>query len=427
MFKKVAEKYKLLPVQIKASLWFLICSFMQKGISTITTPIFTRLMTTAEYGNYNIFNSWMGIITIFVTLNLSWGVYGQGIVKFEQDRKSFSSSLQGLTALLVSIWTIIYLLTPDFWNELFSLTTVQMLAMLVMIWTSSVFHFWSVEQRVEYKYSLLVTITLIVSIAKPLVGIFLVTYAEDKVTARILGLALVELLAYAWFFGVQVHRGKKLFVKKFWLYAVAFNIPLIPHYLSQTILNSADRIMISKMVDESSAGIYSLAYSISLIMTLFNSALGQTLSPWIYKKIKAKQVNDISKIGYASMILIGACNIALIAFAPEIVSIFAPKEYYQAIWVIPPVAMSVYFMFAYDLFAKFEFYYENTKLIALATVLSALLNITLNYIFIAIFGYYAAGYTTLLCYMLYALFHYYAMKRFAGTIWMVSTRMIAKF
>lgn len=411
MLSKTLNKYKSLPVQIKASFWFLLCSFMQKGISTITTPIFTRLLTTAEYGNYNVFNSWLGIVTIFVSLNLSWGVYAQGLVKFENERKAFSSSLQGLTVLLVSVWTIIYLVTRVFWNKLLSLTTVQMLAMLVMIWTSSVFHFWSAEQRVEYKYKLLVTVTILVSLAKPIIGIFLVSHAEDKVTARILGLVLVELVAYVWLFILQMYRGKKIFIKKFWLHALAFNIPLIPHYLSQTILNSADRIMIRDMVDESSAGIYSLAYSISLIMTLFNNALGQTLSPWIYKKINIKQIKDISKIAYASLVLIGACNIVLIAFAPEAVAIFAPKTYYQAIWVIPPVAMSVYFMFAYDLFAKFEFYYEKTKLIALATVLVAALNIILNYIFIKVFGYYATAYTTLVCYVLYAIFHYCAMRK----------------
>ena len=80
---KLRKKYRSMPVQVKASLWFLICSFLQKGISTVSTPIFTRLLSTAEYGQYNVFNSWLGIITIFVTLNLSAGVYTQGLVKFD--------------------------------------------------------------------------------------------------------------------------------------------------------------------------------------------------------------------------------------------------------------------------------------------------------------------------------------------------------
>ena len=70
MVQKSIEKYKSMPIQIKASLWFLICSFLQRGISAITTPIFTRLLNSSEFGNYNVFNSWMSIVTCFVTLSI---------------------------------------------------------------------------------------------------------------------------------------------------------------------------------------------------------------------------------------------------------------------------------------------------------------------------------------------------------------------
>lgn len=405
------KKYRALPVQVKASVWFLLCSFLQKGISTITTPIFTRLLSTAEYGQYNVFNSWLGIATIFVTLNLSYGVYTQGLVKFEDERNVFSSSLQGLTLLLVVGWTLVYVLFHNFWNQLFSLTTVQMLSMLVMIWSTAVFGFWAAEQRVLYKYQTLVALTVVVSVAKPVVGIIFVALSDDKVTARILGLVLVELIGYTGLFFRQIRCGKKLYSAKFWKYAVGFNLPLIPHYLSQTVLNSADRIMIKDMIGAEEAGIYSLAYSISLIMTLFNTALMQTISPWIYQKIKTKRAEEIAPVAYTTLILIAVVNIILIAFAPEAVAIFAPKEYYDAIYVIPPVAMSVFFMYSYDLFAKFAFYYEKTNFVMIASVTGAALNVVLNYIFIKKYGYVAAGYTTLACYIVYAVGHYIFMNK----------------
>lgn len=404
------KKYKSLPVQIKASFWFLICAFLQKGISMITTPIFTRLLSTQEYGQYSVFNSWLSIVTILVSLNLSAGVFTQGLVKFEADRASFASAIQGLETFLNCIWTIIYLVGRRFWNDFLGLTTVQVLSMLVMIWATSVFCFWADTKRVEYKYKSLVAITLIVSIAKPGVGIFLVINANDKVTARILGLALVELIGYSGMFFLQMRKGKLFFSKKYWKYALAFNLPLIPHYLSQVVLNSADRIMISNMVGDSEAGIYSLAYSLSSIMLLFNNSLMQTLSPWIYKKIKDRKINEISTVAYLSLTLIAIVNLLLILVAPEAVAIFAPKAYHTAIWTIPPVAMSVYFMFCYDLFAKFAFYYEKTKLIMCASVIGAVLNIVLNYIFINAFGYVAAGYTTLVCYVIYSVAHYNLMN-----------------
>ncbi len=62
---------------------------------------------------------------------------------------------------------------------------------------------------------------------------------------------------------------------------------------------------------------------------------------------------------------------------------------------------SVFFMFLYPLFANIEFYYEKTKFVMVASCSGALLNILLNYIFIGLYGYYAAGYTTLICYMVF--------------------------
>ena len=409
--KQAIAKYTSLPIQVRAAFWFLICTFLQKGISSITTPIFTRLLTTEEYGQYNVFNSWLGIVSIIVSMHLYAGVYMQGMVKNEQQRKEYSSSLQGLTLFLTLLWAVIYLLFRNFWNELFSLTTVQMLAMLLMTWTTAVFGFWSSSQRVDFNYRKLVLVTVLVSVAKPLLGIILVINADDKVTARIVGLAIVEFVGYIGLFISHICQGKKLFVWKFWKHALLFNLPLIPHYLSQTVLNSADRIMISKMVSDDAAGIYSLAYSISLIMTMFNTALTQTLEPWRYKKLKEGKPEDIAKILYPTLIMIAALNLLIIVLAPEVVAVFAPYEYKDAIWIIPPVCMSVYFMFTYGYFAVFEFYYEKTKYVMLATTAGAVLNIILNYIFIGLYGYYAAGYTTLICYIVYSLAHYYFMRK----------------
>lgn len=409
--RKWINNYKGLPVQVRAAFWFLICSFLQKGISSITTPIFTRLLKAEEFGNFSVFNSWLDIVTIFVSLRLYYGVYAQGLVKFEEDQKRYSSSMQGLNLALCLFWTIIYFAFHNFWNKLFSLTTVQMLAMLLMIWATGVFRFWAHEQRYSLGYKKLVLTTLIVSFLKPVVGIIFVIYAEDKVTARILGLTLVELIGYTGLFVIQVRKGKKLVVSYYWKYALRFNIPLIPHYLSMMVLNSSDRIMIKNMVGSAEAGIYSLSYSVSHIMMLFNTALLQTISPWVYKKIKANRTEDISRVAYTTMILIASVNIMLIAFAPEAVRIFAPKSYYDAIWVIPPVAMSVFFVFSYSLFASFEFYYEKTTFIAIASIFGAIANIVLNYIFIRLCGYYAAGYTTLVCYIMFAIGHYVFMQR----------------
>lgn len=411
MIRKLLDRYNLLPLKVKATLWFFVCSVLQRGISMITTPIFTRLLTTAEYGQFSVFNSWLSIVQVIVTLRLSAGVYTMGIVKFKEEEKIYTSSLQGLNLVLCLTWTAVYLLFHNFWNSLFSLTTVQMLAMLAMIWSASAFNFWMTTQRNRFRYHKLVLITLIVSILKPVVGIVFVVNAQDKVTARIVGLALVEVMAYSGLFFVQMMQGKKFFSAKYWKYAVLFNLPLVPHYLAGTVLSSADRVMIQKMVGVSEAGVYSLAYSVSQIMLMVNDSLNKTMSPWLYQKIREKRYGEISQVVYTSLILIAAANLALIAVAPEIIYIFAPAEYRDAIYVIPPVAMGVFASYLYLCFAPFEFYFEKRGWTTIGTFVSAVLNIILNHFFIRLFGYQAAGYTTLACYLINAAMHYYFMRK----------------
>lgn len=415
MINKVLSKYNDLSVQMKATIWFFVCSVLQRGISVITTPIFTRILTTSEYGQYTVFNSWLSIISIIVTLQLSAGVYTMGVVKFKEEESIFTSALQGLNLILCCSWTLIYFLSHEFWNNLFSLTTVQMFAMMLMIWSAATFSFWMTTQRNAFRYKALVLVTLLTSITKPVIGIVFVLLAEDKVTARILGLALVEMICYSGFFVIQMRRGKVFFSAKYWKYAVLFNIPLIPHYLSSSILGGSDRIMIQKMVGEVQAGIYGLAYSISMIMSMVNEALNKTMSPWLYQKVREKEYQSMPRVVYPALVIVACANLLLIAVAPEVVMIFAPKEYHEAIYVIPPIAMSGYMTYLYLCFAPFEFYFEKRSWTTIGTLVSAVANLLLNYIFIPKYGYWAAGYTTLVCYAVNATMHYYFMRKVCKT------------
>lgn len=410
-FSNLLEKYKSLPKPVKASFWFLLCMILQKGISVLTTPIFTRLLGATAYGEFSIYSSWENIIEVFITLKLTSGVYTQGLVKFDKDNKEFSGSMHGLMSTLVLSYFIIYLVFKDFFNDLFSLNTAEMVAMFIILWSDSIFSFWLCEKRVIYDYKNLVIVSLIVSVVKPILGILAVIYFKDQVTARVISIAIVNVVFYLPLLFKKIRSGSKFFSKHFWTYALRFNLPLIPHYLSQTVLSRADGIMIGKFIGPDKAGIYNLAYSLALILLIVNNAMMQTMTPWMYGKMRDRRIGDIKGVGYLALTVIAVLNLLLIAFAPEVIKIFAPPEFAEAIWTIPPVAMSGIFIFSYDLFSSYEFYYEKTLFVMIASIAGAILNIILNFFFINQFGYIAAGYTTLICYILYAAGHYIFMNK----------------
>lgn len=407
---RLFSSYKNLSIQIKATLWFLICLFLQKGISFIATPVFTRIMSPSEFGAYNVWISWFGVATVIVSLNLFCGVYTSGIIKYSNDRKIYSQSLVSLNFVLCLSWLFLYLIFDNYFNALLGCSNIQMLCMIFLIWTSSIYSFWASEQRVDLKYKQMVCVTLLLSISKPIVCFFLVINFSDKVTARIVGVLITEAVICTPLILHYISKEQRFFNLTYWKYALFFNIPLIPHYLSQVIITNSDRIMISYFDSDKSAGIYSLGASVAQVVSVFCTAFFMSIEPWLYKKLKNGEIENISTVAYTTFSIIGILNLMLIIMAPEAVKLFAPFEYYEAIWIVPPLACGIFFSFQYTFYAVFEFYYKKTHLIALATFVGAFLNLIGNYFFIPVYGYQAAAYTSLLCYIVYALMHYIFMR-----------------
>lgn len=409
--KKYYDKVKNLPLPVKASVAFLICNFLQRGISTLTTPIFTRLLSTEQYGYYSIFVSWLDIVSVFATLKLSGGVFTQAVVKFDDECEKMTSSVAGLGTSLTLLLCLLYFPLRRFVNPLMGLNTFTMLCVFSGVWACFVFELWATRQRIDYRYKPLVAMTIFTSIAKPVISIIAIILTENyKAEARIGTIVGVEIVSYIGLFVMFQIKGKSFYDAFYWKYFLSLNIPLIPHYLSRTILNQCDRLMIEKMTGFSNAGIYSLAYSLAWMLNLLTSSILNVFNPWMYKRIKDNERNKIGPVSYMLLLLIAVCILCFNSVAPEIVRIFAPPQYYEAIWIIPPVAASVYFLFMYSLFANFEFYFEKSKYMTMVSTFGGVANVILNYIFIRKYGYIAAGYTTLLCYAVFAWSHYLVMK-----------------
>lgn len=413
MLRKLYNKYLQLGEPVKASFWFLICGFLQKGISMLTTPIYTRIMTESEFGRNSVYTSWYNIFFIIASLELAAGVYTRGLVKNEEDADSFSSALLSLSTVCIGLFTVIYLIFSKLINDITGMSTYLMFMMIIEMWATIAYQFWSNRERVAFRYKKLVALMLTFTILRPVVGIIAVLLSDVRyqVEAKVTATVIVNAVLFSGLYISMLKKGNRLFDKEYWKYALAFNLPLIPHYLSQIVLNQSDRIMIDKFCGTSAAGYYSVAYSLAMVMQIFNSAVSSTMNPWIYKSIKAGEYKKIGTVSYTILSAIAGLNFLMIALGPELLGIMAPDSYYAAVWVIPPVTASVYFMFLYNLFATFEYYFNKTKWVMMASVIGAVANIVLNTIFIPQFGFVAAGYTTLVCYVLYSICHYICMRR----------------
>lgn len=365
-------------------------------------------MSSGQYGFITVYNSWLQLFSVFATLNLSAGAFNNGMVHFPETRDRYSSSMQGLvfvTTLVTGIAAyIITLLFPD----VVGLPCEYIPILFVQIFANGIYSLWCARQRYEYSYRKLLLITFVYAVCVTVVAVaavWLTPYDGAKAIVKIMSSALGSLaVAISLIVATQSRVFKPMYLPS-WKYAFWFSVSLVPHYLSLIVLGQIDRIMISSMVGDSAAAYYAVAYQISLALSIITSALNSSMVPWQFEKIKRGDYNGLG-LRVSQLVVfvsLGALLTALVS--PEILLVAAPAEYQEAAAIIPPVVMSVVFTFIYNILSNYEFYFEANKFISIASSAAAVINIVLNMVFIPVFGYIAAAYTTVACYGLLALAH----------------------
>lgn len=411
MVNKILNRYRASSPALRTSLWFALCSYLQRGAALIVVPIFTRLLTTEQYGICNVYFAWFDIFILFTSLKLPYEGLDNGLIRHEEDQDGYTSAILGLMAMLTCVGGVASLLLRPVILRFTGLSNLLMICMFIQLLFQPALVLWTNRERYDFRYRAPAIVTLIITVANPVLAILAVQTTPYMAEARILSLAVMQVLFGAVCAVILIRRGRTLYNKSYWGFALKFNLPLLAYYLSQTLLNQSDRIMINYFSGSGKAAIYSVAYTAATLMLLAVAAINGAFNPWMYKKLKADRSEDIAPVAAQLCLLIGAATLAMTMFAPDVVAILATAEYQEAIWIIPPVSASVFFIFVYMMFTNLEMYHGENKGISLISIVCTLVNIVLNGFFIPRAGYLAAGWTTLASYMLMAGLHGLLMKR----------------
>ena len=411
--KALFQKFNNMSLAAKASIWFVISNIALKGMSFITTPIFTRLMEVEDYGATSVFVSWESVIGIFATLSLSGGVYNVAQTKYENDINGFTSCMLTLTFIASTLVYTFCILFNIFVPSVFQLDTPFLIFMWMQNFTNAVISFWLMRRRFVYDYKSVIIYTFANALLSPIIAIVaILLFPAQAAYAKVVGAGLAGIIFGVVLCIITYVKGKKVYNKGYWGYALKFNLPLIPHYLSSTVLNSSDKLMINSMVGPASAGIYSISHSITGLVSIITLAINQSLIPYTLQSIKKGDFKGLKKVVSGCCVLVAIVCICVMLFAKEGIMIFATEKYLGAIDFIPPLTLSVLFSFICGIVGNIMFYYEKTWQMSAITITCALLNIILNYFGIKYFGYIAAGYTTLICSVLQLVLYYFTVKKY---------------
>lgn len=384
----------------------MLANILIRSSAIITAPIFTRLLTTSDYGIASNFAAWLNIGLVVVGLGLPFSI-GNAKMDFPSKLENYLASIQTLGSIMaaaVLIFVILFRGQLSAWMEL-DQNLVIVIAIFILFQPSVTF----AQER--YKFILKYKENIYISIVNTLGAILfclifiLFVFNDARYFGRIIGLIFPMFLMGVFFYIKILHGGWNINIKKYWAYALKLSLPMIPHALAMIVLSQMDRIMIIKFNGSSDAGLYSFGFSYAVLLLIFSNAIMQAYSPWLYISYQRNDFQSIKSTNNIIAFVMCVLTLIVITMAPEALKILGSKDFWDAKWVVMPIAIGALFQYVYNMYSGLELYHKKTSIIAIGTILAAILNYFLNNTFIPIYGYIAAAYATFASYFALALFH----------------------
>lgn len=181
-----------------------------------------------------------------------------------------------------------------------------------------------------------------------------------------------------------------------------FGVPLIFTSIAFTILNVSDRYILQFLTTSEQVALYDLGYRVAGSLNMFIiMPFSLSLMPIAYKIYgKPGDKRYYSKLmTYLTYIMIWG-GLGLSIYSEEIIKLFSRNPQYWPAYLVVPIVVFAYVLSGMRMLVVLgQFLTKNTGSIATTTVYAALLNIVLNFIFIPIYGFIAAAYTTLISFI----------------------------
>jgi O-antigen/teichoic acid export membrane protein len=402
---------------LKSGSAYMMSNILINATSIITAPIFSRLLTTSDYGIVSNFMAWQSIGLIIIGLGLAYTI-GNAKIDFPGELNQFIASIQTLstiTGLFFLIFAIIFvsplssLMELD--KNLVIIIFIYLLLLPSVIYTQE-------KSKFQLNYKKNITISIFNTVGSIVFCLILIEFIflKNRYMGRVIGLILPMSLLGAYYYYSILRNGWNLKMKLYWKYALKISIPFIPHTIGMIVLTQLDRIMIIKLIGSSAAGLYSFGFSYASIIALFSNSISQAFQPWLYENYKNNKIEQI-KIATNNITLgLSIIMIFLITLGPEAIKILGPKDFWNAKYVIMPIVIGSFFQYLAATYSTIQLYHKKTVFIPIGTILAASINIGLNFFLIPKFGFKGAAFSTLISFLIQALFHMIIYKRITNKI-----------
>ncbi|MBQ8317530.1 MAG: oligosaccharide flippase family protein [Lachnospiraceae bacterium] len=375
--------------------------FGSKILSFLLVPLYTNILTTEEYGIYDSFHTTICLLIPILTLGISDAVLRFPLDK-ENDRKGIFS-----VAIKKYVISFVVLCIPLLINFRFNFIPVvneyviYFLAMYIVQTISGICINFSrgldciKEVGISGILCSIVMLVLNISFLK-VIKLGLIGYFLANIIALLIQTLYLIISLKLWKFVTWSKQYNDLEKQM-----ITYSVPLIANTVAWWVNSSSDRYVVIFLCGVTANGIYSVAYKIPSMMSLFQTIFNQA---WTLSTVKDFDKDD-SK-GFFSEVyalynfgMVMGCSV-LISGTKMIAEIMYAKDFYAAWNYSPWLIISVLFGALSGYLGGIFAAVKDTKIFAKTTVVSAIVNTVLNIILVYFFGPIGAAIATLISYWL---------------------------
>ena len=346
------KKNKLL----SSSLAYTIGNLLIQGLSFITLPIYTRVMTQEDYGNYNLYSSWVGIFSIFIGLQIT-GSFSIAKIKYENRFKEYIATSTSVATIFFILFLAVCLIFSTYLEKILGFSTGILLFILIQGYFShlqgslSQYYIQTQETKKQLILSFFMSFGNVV-----LSLLFLFTLKNDFL-ARILG-GVIPGVIVGIIFLIFIYKNSSVILDNIYVrFILMTSIPLVFHILGHNLLSQLDRIMIGSYMTAKEVAIYSFGYSLGSIVSIALMSMNTAWIPWFFEEKKKGNVDLINKYKERYLLIGVFLTIGFLSIFPELVSIMGSADYKSSRDFVVLIVISCFIVFLYTFPVNIQFYH----------------------------------------------------------------------
>ena len=402
--------------QNRVAFFNILSTLLLKGISIFTAPLFSRLLGSSGYGVTSIYSIMTGAVAIAFPLQTQGTLVNARVEYSEDVQNKYQSSVMGLSILSFALFSAVLLLFRKPLGPVLGMDNFLIWLMLLQAFGTFCVSFLNTKFVYEMKAGWNMIISLGVTFTTLILSVVLILQMPQEVNyyGRVLAISLT--------YGVIgipaciyiIAKGKSLFNREYWKFCLALAIPTVCYNLSDLILGQSDRLMLNGMLTTAAVGQYSLALNFAGIMFTIFGALNKSWMPFFFDDLKKGDRQRVRSAADNFLELYTVLSVGFLLLTREVYHIFAAEEFWVGTDLVTVFVASYFLNFLCTFPVNYEYYHKKTKIVAVITISSSVLNIGLNYILIRKLGMSGAAIATMVSHSVQLLMHYVYVRYILG-------------